>query len=219
MLTNAESIANTQAEQDYKQHLKLWLNKDKKACGNILAHVSTTQRVHIEGETSAYTMWQVLLKIHMQQVPRTCFSVYNELFLIVKRRKDTLPAVATRVEAAIARIKELHPAAVTVAGTLVAYTIKHLDNELALMAMLRALPRNKYGDFILLLMRTPNLTRCTVEAAFQVKQTEGSAHHGPLVTPAGNAALCTQQNICTAPCTPSSVKCTFCKATGHTHNL
>jgi hypothetical protein len=198
--------------------LKSWFDKDKKACGDILAHVSTTQRVHIEGETSAYAMWQALLKIHMQQVPGTRFSAYNELFSIVKRPEDTLPAVAARVKAAIARMKELRPAAVTVAGASVAYTIKHLDNKLALMAMLRALLCNKYGNFILSPTRTPDLTRCTVAAAFQVEQTERSAHHSPLVTPTGDAALCTQQNVCNAPRMPSSVECTFCKATGHTHN-
>jgi hypothetical protein len=217
-LTNAESIANAQAEQDYKRRLKLWLDKDKKACGNILVHISTMQRMHIKGETSAYTMWQALLKIHMQQVPGTCFSAYNKLFSIVKRPKDTLPALAACVKAAIARIKELCPATVTVAGASVAYTIKHLNDKLALMAMLCALPHNKYGNFILLLMHTPDLTCCTVEAAFQVEQTECSAHHGLLVTPAGNTALCTQQNVCNAPHTPSSIECTFCKATGHTHN-
>jgi hypothetical protein len=215
-LTNAESIANTQAEQDYKQRLELWLDKDKKARGNILAHVSTRQCMHIKGETSAYAMWQALLKIHMQQVPGTCFSAYNKLFSIVKRLKDTLPAA--RVKAAIACMKELRPATVTVAGALVAYTIKHLNDKLALMAMLCALLRNKYGNFILSLMCTPDLTRRTVEAAFQVKQTKHSAHHGPLVTPAGNTALHTQQNICNALRTPSSIECTFCKATGHTHN-
>jgi hypothetical protein len=218
MLTNTESIANAQAEQDYKQRLKLWLNKDEKACGNILVHISTMQCVHIEGETSAYAMWQALLKIHMQQVPRTCFSTYNELFLIVKHPKDTLPTVAAHVEATIACIKELHPATVTVVGASVAYTIKHLNDKLALMAMLHALLRNKYGNFILLLMCTPNLTRCMVKAAFQVKQTKRSTHHRPLVTPAGDAALCMQQDIRNTLCTPSSVKCMFCKATGHTHN-
>jgi hypothetical protein len=94
VLSNTESITNAQAEQEYKRRLKSWFDKDKKARGTILAHVSTTQRVHIEGETSAYAMWQALLKIHMQQVPGTCFSTYNELFLIVKRPEDTLTAVA-----------------------------------------------------------------------------------------------------------------------------
>jgi hypothetical protein len=218
VLSNAKSIANAQAEQEYKRRLKSWFDKDEKACGNILTHVSTTQCVHIKGETSAYAMWQVLLKIHMQQDPGTCFSAYNELFLIVKRLKDTLPTVAARVEAAIACVKELCPAAVTVAGASVAYTIKHLNNKLALMAMLCALPRNEYGNFTLSLMRTPNLTRCTVEAVFQVKQTKRSAHHGPLVTPTGDTALHTQQNVCNAPRMPSSVECMFCKATGHTQD-
>jgi hypothetical protein len=218
VLSNTESIANAQAEQEYKHRLKSWFDKDKKACGNILAHISTTQRMHIKGETSAYAMWQALLKVHMQQVPGTCFSAYNKLFSIVKRPEDTLPAVAARVKAAIACVKELRPATVTVAGTSVAYTIKHLDNKLVLMTILCTLQRNKYGNFISLLMRTPNLTCCTIEAAFQIKQTKRSVHHGPLVTPAGNATLCTQQNVCNALRTPSSVECTFCKATGHTHN-
>jgi hypothetical protein len=148
VLSNAESIANAQAEQEYKRRLESWFDKDEKARSNILAHVSTTQHMHIKGETSAYAIWQALLKIHMQQVPGTCFSTYNKLFSIIKRPKDTLPAVAARVEAAIAHVKELRPAAVTVAGASVAYTIKHLDDKLALMAMLRALPRNEYGNFI-----------------------------------------------------------------------
>jgi hypothetical protein len=163
-------------------------------------------------------MWQALLKIHMQQVPRTCFSAYNKLFSIVKRPKDTLPAVAVHVKAAIACVKELRPATITVAGASVAYTIKHLDDKLVLMAMLCALLRNKYGNFILLLMHTPDLTHCTVEATFQVEQTKCSAHHGPLVTPAGNIALCMRQDVHNAPRTPSSVECTFCKAAGHTQD-
>jgi hypothetical protein len=66
VLSNAESTANAQAEQEYKHRLESWFDKDKKARSNILVHASTTQHVHIEGETSAYTMWQALLKIHMQ---------------------------------------------------------------------------------------------------------------------------------------------------------
>jgi hypothetical protein len=92
------------------------------------------------------------------------------------------------------------------------------DLQSLCVLQLCALPRNKYSNFILLLMCTPGLTRCTVQAAFQVKQTKRSAHHSPLVTPAGDTALRTQQDVCNAPRTPSNVKCMFCEATGHTQD-
>jgi hypothetical protein len=71
------------------------------------------------------------------------------------------------------------------------YGINNLDNELALMAMLRALPREEYGDFTTSLIRQKDLTRADVEAAFQVEQTERDAHRDPLLSPSGDAALCT----------------------------
>jgi hypothetical protein len=55
--------------------------------------------------------------------------------------------------------------------------------------MLRALPRNKYGDFVSLLMHTKDLSRKDVEAAFQVEQTEHNALRGPLYRPAGDTVL------------------------------
>jgi hypothetical protein len=57
-----------------------------------------------------------------------------------------------------------------------------------------------------------------VETAFQIEQTERNAHHGPLLSPSGNAALHAQYNARggshSAPSSPND-KCEFCLAGGH----
>jgi hypothetical protein len=131
-------------------------------------------------------------------------------------------SVAARAEQALACVQELRPATITdSSGASIAYSIQHLDNKLALMAMLHALPRDEYGDFVLSLMRTKDLSRKDVEAAFQVKQTECNASRVPLYTPASDTALCTQDTHCGncpapsgTPTTPSK-GCGFCEALNH----
>jgi transposase InsO family protein len=150
------------------------------------------------------------------------FNAYNDMFSIAKAPGEDLTSVAARVEQSLARVQELRPDTVKdSSGASVAYGIQHLDNKLALMAMLRALLRNEYGDFVLSLMRTKDLSRKDVEAAFQVEQTERNASRGPLYMPAGDTALRTQdtrRGNCPAqsgmPTTPGK-GCAFCEALNH----
>jgi hypothetical protein len=182
-------------------------------------HTSTSQRMHLAEADTAYAMWQALVAVHVQQVPGTCFSTYNDLFSIAKGTGETLPAVASRVEIALACVRELRPKTITGDNSKPrVYGIKDLEDKLALMAMLRALPRDEYADFVSSLMCTKDLDRCAVEAAFQIKQTERNAHHGPLLSPSGNTSLCAQYNACGGShSVPSSLdnKCEFCLAGGH----
>jgi hypothetical protein len=117
----------------------------------------------------------MLKSVHLKQVPGMRFSTYNDLFSIVKGLEETLPAVVSRIEEAITRVVELRPARITESSaspgggsvqTTHNYAIGDLNNELALMAMLRALPRKEYTDFVLLLMRQKDLLRANIEAAF-----------------------------------------------------
>jgi hypothetical protein len=94
-------------------------------------------------------MWETIRNVHVQQVPGMRFSAYNDLFSIVKHPEQTFPAIASRVEEAIARIVKICSATVTEISarrggrsvqTTRDYAIGDLDNELALMAMLCALP-------------------------------------------------------------------------------
>jgi hypothetical protein len=225
-LTAQEVLANSTLENNFNRKNNSWFDKDKKARGNLLAHISVTQRVHIEGEDTAYAMWQVLIKVHVQQVPGMRFNAYNNMFTIAKAPGEDLTSVAARVKQSLACVQELCPDTVKdSSGASVAYGIQHLDDKLALMAMLRALPRNEYGDFVLLLMRTKDLSRKDVDAVFQVEQTERNALRGPLYTPAGDTALCTLDTrrgnrpaLSGTPTTPGK-GCAFCEALNHEESL
>jgi hypothetical protein len=98
-------------------------------------------------------MWHALVEVHVQQVPGTCFSAYNGLFCIAKGAEETLPAVTSRVEIALARVRELRPETITGDnGKPRIYGVKDLEDRLALMAMLHALPHNEYTNFVSSLM-------------------------------------------------------------------
>jgi transposase InsO family protein len=130
-----------------------------------------------------------------------CFGAYNHLFSIVQQPDELLQTLAGRVSKALACIQELRPES---------FTIAMLDNELAIMAMLCALPCNVYSDFVSLLMRQKTLTRVDIKAAFQVEQVECTVHHGPLV---GSAALRTFGKPTSLR--SDSNKCPFCSIEGH----
>jgi hypothetical protein len=176
----------------------------------------------VDSHDNPAEMWATIRNIHVQQVPNMRFSAYNDLFSIVKGSEETLPAVTSRVEEAITRVVNLHPATVTEisaspgggsAQTTCVYSIGDLDNKLALMAMLRAPPREGYADIVSLLMRQKDLSHANVEAAFQVEQTGRDAHRSTLLSLSGDAALRTtaqppRQN-------KQGIKCGFCTGKGH----
>jgi hypothetical protein len=151
-------------------------------------------------------------------VPGTRFSAYNELFSVTKGADETLPAVASRVEDALARVKELRPTVVRLATGTRDYGIDDLNDKLALMAMLCALLREEYGDLTLSLMRQKDLARAGVEAAFQAEQTERDAHRSHLLSPSGKAAL--RANTAGPPRqNKPGLKCVFCTGKGHDEDV
>jgi hypothetical protein len=107
-------------------------------------------------------MWQVLVAVHVQQVPGTCFSTYNNLSSIAKGAEETLPAVASCVDIALACMCKLRPKTIMGDNSKPCiYGITDLEDKLALMAMLCAVLRNGYADFVLSLMRTKDPDHCT----------------------------------------------------------
>jgi hypothetical protein len=56
-LTAQEVLANSMLENNFDRKNNSWFNKDEKARSDPQAHISVTQRVHIEGESTAYAMW------------------------------------------------------------------------------------------------------------------------------------------------------------------
>jgi transposase InsO family protein len=162
-LTREERTLNAQLKVAYERELNEFKDRQEKAAGDILAHLSRSQCTHVaDSHNDPAKMWETIRNVHVQQVPGMHFSAYNDLFSIVKGPEETLPAVASRVEEALARVVELRPATITESspspggGSVQAthdYAITNLNNELALMAMLRLLPREEYADFVSSLMR------------------------------------------------------------------
>jgi hypothetical protein len=187
-LTAQEVLANPMLENNFDRKNDSWFDKDKKARGNLLAHVLVTQCMHIEGESTAYAMWLALIKVHVQQVPGMCFNAYNNMFSIAKAPGKDLTSVATRVEQSLACIQQLCLNTVTdSSGASIAYSVQHLDNNLALMAL------------------------------FQVEQTEHNASCSPLYTLASNTQNTPRGNrpaLSGMPTTPGK-GCGFCEALNH----
>jgi hypothetical protein len=83
-LSRTEESHNYAAQRNYNTKLEAWAEKDEKAQGDFLAHISTSQRVHLAEANTAYAMWQALVAVHVQQVPGTrtshrCLSSYHDL--------------------------------------------------------------------------------------------------------------------------------------------
>jgi hypothetical protein len=138
-------------------------------------------------EEANYPAWCPAMEARLRQGMH--FSVYNELFSFAKGTDKPLPSVASRIEDALARVKELCPAVMKLANGTRPYGLDDLDNELTLMEMLRVLPREELSDFTSLHICQKDLTRGDVEAAFQVEQSERDIHLGPLLSLSGNATL------------------------------
>jgi hypothetical protein len=95
-LTAQEVLANSMLENNFDRKNDSWFDKDKKAHGDLQAHVSVTQCVHIEGESTTYAM------LHVQQVPSMCFNAYNNMFSIAKAPGKDLTSVAAHAKQALA---------------------------------------------------------------------------------------------------------------------
>ncbi len=67
----------------------------------------------------------------MQKRPGTHFNTYDDLFSIRKREDEDLQSLINRVDNAIHRICDLRSAA---------FTLDKLDNKLASMTLIQALP-------------------------------------------------------------------------------
>jgi hypothetical protein len=221
-LTREARAVNATLKVSYVRAKRDFLDCEEKAAGDILAHLSCSEQVHsADTKNDARAMWEVLHAIHVQKVPGTRFSAYSELFSIAKGPDEILPAVATRVKKALARVRELRPATVmsidkkTGSPKERPYVIEDLDSELATMAMLCALPREGYGDITSSLMRQKDPQGRDVEAAFQVEQTERDSTSGPLLVASGDAALHASSSKFPPPQNLPGVVCAFCGNNGH----
>jgi hypothetical protein len=160
-LITEQQTLNAQMKVKHGESLQRFLIAKEKAAGNIFAHLSRSQHVHIKGiEDDPSAMWDTLAAVHEQQVPGMQFNAYNKLFGIIKGAEESLPSVAGCISEALICVQSLCPSG---------FTLETLDNKLALMAMLRALPCNQYSNFVSSLMCQKKLNRSLSDQADQTQ--------------------------------------------------
>jgi len=172
--------------------------KVDKAAGIIYLMVEQGQRVHLNGiDDDPIKMWDALKKVHMQQRPGVRFNAYDDLFSIRKKEDESLQALINRVDSVMQHIKDLRPDS---------FSITQLDDELASMAMIRALPE-EFSGFSSSLLLKDNLDKATVQQAFVTEETQRRrcANDTPTVGTAFKAVS-----------SDTVVKCDFCGMHRHT---
>jgi viroplasmin and RNaseH domain-containing protein len=140
--------------------IEKWRALSNKAASLILRSLSSNQYVFINEEDSASDMWTKLEAAHNKKLPAVRFNAYNELFNIRKSTDETLTSLMTKVENTMARIKSLRPSG---------YTIEKLDDELAALALLRALPESD-SDWTSSLLLGEDITFEKVKTSFATQE-------------------------------------------------
>jgi len=176
--------------------LEAWEVKAYKAAGIMWLMVEPTQRVHFRGiKDDAVKMWGVLEGVHMQKQPGTQFNAYDDLFSIQKRDEEDLQSLINHVDDAIHHIHDLRS---------IGFTLNKLDDELASMMLIQALP-DDYNSFVLSLLLKDDLDKMTVQNAFVREDNQRRCHQDD--SPAVGSTLIAASCICT-----------FCGYSGHSQD-
>ena len=148
-------------------------------------------------EDDPIAMWELLQSYHQQKKPTNRFLAYEALLGIQKREDESLPALCSRVKAAQAAMKDTRPKD---------FDLAKLDNDLACMALIRALPADQYGAFRSLLLLQQDVDLATLTDACKTEENNR----------ANTSALSSSATaLATAASSPSTSACSFCGRTGH----
>lgn len=196
-IVDATSLAPTLASAPTEAQtaaFEAWALKSDKAAGWMYLSVEDDQKIHLKGiEGDPVKMWAALRDVHMQKRPGMRFNAYDDLFSIRKQEDENLQTLMNRVDTAIRRIQDLRPND---------FDLAKLDEELASMAMIRALP-DEFSNFASSLLLMDKLDKATIQQAFVTE--ESQRRHRASEAPAVASALAA-----------SVLKCLFCLMTGHT---
>jgi hypothetical protein len=137
--------------------LYVWYLKSDKAVGYIYLAVEENQKIHFANiSDDPVKMWAAPAAVHLQKHPGAWFDAYDNLFLIRKQEDETLQSLMNRVDTAINRIQDLRPKD---------FTLSNLDDELASMTLIRALP-DEFSGLALSLLLVDKLEKSTIQQAF-----------------------------------------------------
>lgn len=142
-------------------------------------------------------MWKTLEDHHLQKKPSSRFTAYESLFNIVKEDNESLPALCGRVEAAMHTVRNLRPSD---------FTVQNLEDELACMTLIRALPAEQFAAFRSTLLLQPTITLEVLRNAFQLEEENRRPSASAMALAATTSASANRA-------VPSL--CAFCKMPGH----
>jgi len=173
--------------------LDAWELKSDKACGWMYLSIEDDQKIHFKGiEGDPVKIWAALSAIHLQKRPGMRFNAYDDLFSIRKQEDETLQTLMNRVDTSIRHIQDLCPAD---------FDLAKLDDELASMAMIRALPE-EFSNFASLLLLMDKLDKASIQQAFVSE--ESQRRHCASEAPAVASALAVNS------ASAALLKCLFC---------
>ncbi len=124
--------------------------------------------------------------LHLQKRPGLVSTAYDDLFSIRKLEDESLQSLMNRVDTAIHRIQDLRPKD---------FTLTNLDDELATMTLIRALP-DEFSGFASSLLLLDKLEKATIQQAFVSE--ESQRRHRASATP--NVASALGSNLISHSC-------------------
>ncbi|KAF8955724.1 hypothetical protein BDZ97DRAFT_1963278 [Flammula alnicola] len=130
-----------------------WTLKSDKASGMMYMLVEDDQKIHFNGiEDDPVKIWTAKDAYTVSKRPGAHFNAYDDLFSIRKQEDETLQTLMNRVDTSIRRIQDLRPTG---------FDLAKLDDELASMAMIRALP-DEYSTFASSLLLMDKLDKSAI---------------------------------------------------------
>jgi len=178
-----------------------WQSKADKAAGWLYLMVEPEQRVHFNNREDPVNMWNSLCSIHLQKRPGTRFNAYDDLFNIRKVEDESLQSLINRVEDKMKKIKDLRPDG---------FDLQSLDEELASMTLIRALPAEEYFSFTSSLLLKDKLDKAAIHQAFVTEDIH--RRRRAIDMPAPSSAFFTSK---IPKSSKSQVTCTWCNKSGH----
>ena len=113
--------------------LERWEIKAEQAAGALKTCMSHDVKVLIQDcENDPILIWDTLRALFIQQQTAPCFNAYHALVSVEKSDSEGLDSLINRVDEHIRIIKSLSPSS---------FTLDDLHDELAVMAIIRALPQ------------------------------------------------------------------------------
>ena len=184
--------------------LRAYNTTNQLAAGLIWLALEPAQQILIQNELGdGVLMWAQLKKLHASNASAPArFLAYDQLLNVKLEEGETLTQLISRVESAQANVQLLRPTA---------YSLKELDDDLAAMALIRALDSEAYSSFRSSLLLMADCKYQTVKEAFMQEQRnrEPRAAEQAVAMKASTGQSSSKKGR-------NKSKCDFCGRQGHT---